>query len=94
MKEPARVEKKEKETNHFDDFDFGVDTKIVERSLEIFFHLNRVVLELSDGEEAHLAVAPRAVLPQQEWQQHQQPAVVNDPPHVYKAGYLNDAQGN
>ena len=81
--------------DHFDDFHFGLDAQIVEGLLEILLHLDRVVLELGDGEEAHLAVAPRAVLTQQERQQHQQPAVVHDPPDVDKARDLrrNDKRG-
>lgn len=55
---------------------------MVQEHLQILLYLDGVVLHLGDGEDAHLAVLPRAVLLQQERQQHQQPAVVHDPPDV------------
>jgi hypothetical protein len=80
--------KKQSEVYHFHNFYFGVNTQIVERNFEILLHLNGIIFELSDSKETHLAMSPSAVLPQQEWQQHQQASVVNDPPDIDKSADL------
>ena len=55
---------------------------MVKECLEIFLHLDRVVVDLRHAEDPELAILPGPVLLQQEWQQHEEAAVVNDPPNV------------
>lgn len=45
-------------TNHFHNVNFSIDTQVVQECLEILLHLYAVVLKLSYGEDAHLAVLP------------------------------------
>jgi hypothetical protein len=61
---------------------------VVEEDLEVLLHLDRVVLKLRHGEDSQLAVLPGTVLAQQEGQQHQQTAVMHNPPHVNEAADL------
>ncbi len=61
---------------------------MVEEGVEVLLHLDGVVLRLRDAEDAHLAVLPGAVLLQQEGQQHEEAAVVDDPPDVDVAADL------
>ena len=55
---------------------------MVEERLEVLLHLDGVVLGLCDAEDPHLAVLPRPVLLEQEGQEHEEAAVVDDPPDV------------
>jgi hypothetical protein len=55
---------------------------MVKESEEILAHLDRVVLGLGHTEYPQLAVLPRPMLLQQERQQHEQSAVVHDPPDI------------
>ena len=55
---------------------------MVEEGLEVLLHLYRVVLGLRDAEDPHLAVLPGPVLHEEEGQQHEEAAVVHDPPDV------------
>ena len=55
---------------------------MVEEGLEVLLHLNGVVLGLRDAEDPHLTVLPRPVLHEQEGQQHEEAAIVNNPPDV------------
>ena len=80
--------KQSEEMYHFHNFYFGVNAQIVERNFEILFHLNGIILELSDSKETHLAMSPSAVLAQKERQQHQQASVVNYPPDIDKSADL------
>lgn len=65
---------------------------MVQECLQIFLHLNRVVLDLSNSEDPQLAVAPSAVLLQQERQQHEQAAVMDNPPDVDVATNLLESR--
>ena len=56
--------------------------QVVKESLEIFFHLNRVIFGLSHTEYPEFAIFPCAMLFQQKWQQHQKAPVMNNPPDV------------
>lgn len=73
---------------HLDDFDFGLDTQMVQEHFQVLLHLNRVVLHLGDGKNAHFAVLPCAMLLEQERQKHQQTTIVDDPPDVDVAADL------
>lgn len=75
-------------TYHFNNFHLSLDSQVIQEHLQVFFDLNRVVLHLGDGEDTHLAVLPRAMLFQQERQQHQQATIVDDPPDVNVSGDL------
>ena len=55
---------------------------MVEERLEVLLHLDGVVLRLRDAEDPHLAVLPGPVLHEEEGQQHEEAAVVHDPPDV------------
>ena len=55
---------------------------MVEESFQVLLHLDRVVFRLGDAENPHFAIFPSAMLLQEERQQHEQPAVVHDPPDV------------
>lgn len=61
---------------------------MVQEHLQVLLDLDRVVLHLGHGKDAHLAVLPGAVLLEQERQQHQQATVVHDPPDVDVTGDL------
>ena len=56
--------------------------EVVEEGLEVLLHLNGVVLRLCDAEDPHLAVLPGAVLHEEEGEQHEEAAVVHDPPDI------------
>ena len=56
--------------------------EVVEESFEVLLHLDRVVLWLCDAEDPHFAVLPGAVLHEEEGEQHEEAAVVHDPPDV------------
>lgn len=45
-------------THHFHNINFSINTQVVQECLEILLHLYAVVLKLSNGEDAHLAVLP------------------------------------
>lgn len=77
-------------TYHFNNFNLSLKSQLVQEHLQVFLHLNGVVFHLGDGEDAHLAVLPGAVLLQQEWKEHQHAAVVHDPPDVDVAGNLEN----
>ena len=62
--------------------------EVVEEGLEVLLHLNGVVLRLCDAEDPHLAVLPGAVLHEEEGEQHEEAAVVHDPPDVDVALHL------
>lgn len=62
--------RKRENTHHFNDFNFGFDAQMIEEHFKVFLHLNGIVFHLGDGEDAHFAIFPRAMLFQQEWQQH------------------------
>lgn len=55
---------------------------MVQENFQILLNLNRVVLQLCDRENSHLAIFPCSVLFEQERQEHEQTAIMNDPPHV------------
>ena len=61
--------------------DFG-SPELVQESLQILLHLDGVVVDLGHAEDPQLAILPGAVLLQQEREEHQQAAVVHDPPDV------------
>lgn len=67
---------------HLDNLHLRFNSQMVQENLQILLNLNRIVFHLCDREYSHFAVLPCAVLLQQEWQQHQQAAVVNHPPDV------------
>lgn len=67
---------------HFNDLDLRLDPQVVQELLQILLHLYRIVLHLRDCEDPHFAVLPSAMLLQQERQQHQETAIVHDPPNV------------
>lgn len=75
-------------TYHFNDFHFGSNTQMVEERFQVLLHLNGIVFHLSNGKDSQFAVLPGAMLFQEEWQQHQQPTVVNNPPDVDVAADL------
>lgn len=75
-------------SHHFYNFHFCLDTKMVQEHLQVLLHLDGVVFQLRHGEDSHLAVLPGPVLLQQEREQHQQAAVVDDPPHVDVSHHL------
>lgn len=59
----GKWEQQQKEiTYHFNHFHFGFDTQMIQKRFQIFFHLDRVVFDLGDGEYAELAIFPGAVL--------------------------------
>ena len=62
--------------------------EVVEEGLEVLLHLDGVVLRLRDAEDPHLAVLPGAVLHEEEGEQHEEAAVVHDPPDVDVALHL------
>ena len=66
----------------------GSVPEVVEEGLEVLLHLNGVVLWLCDAEDPHLAVLPGAVLHEEEGEQHEEAAVVHDPPYVDVALHL------
>jgi len=70
---------------HFDHFDFRRYPELVQERLEIFFHLNGIVVGLRNREYSQLAVFPGAVLFQQERYEHQDSSVVHDPPNIDRA---------
>ncbi len=55
---------------------------MVHERLDILLHLDGVVLGLRHAEYPQVAALPSAVLLHEEWQQHEQAAVVHDPPDV------------
>lgn len=61
---------------------------MVEENFQILLNLNRVVFELCDREDSHLAVLPCSVLLEQEGQKHEQATIVHHPPHVNVAANL------
>ena len=61
---------------------------MVEESVEILFHLNGVILGLRNAKYPEFAILPCAVLLQQEGQQHQEAAIVHNPPNVNVAADL------
>lgn len=67
---------------HFDHFDFRRYSELVQECLEIFFHLNGIVVGLCNREYSQLAIFPGAVLFQQERYEHQNSTVVYDPPNI------------
>ena len=67
---------------HFDNLHLGLNSQLVEEALQVTAHLQAVVLHLRDCEYAELAAAPNLMLTQQEGNQHQQAAIVDDPPDV------------
>jgi hypothetical protein len=81
-------------THHLNDLHFCLNSQVVEEDLEVLLHLDRVVLELRHGEDSQLAVLPGTVLAQQEGQQHQQTAVMHNPPHVNEAADLKRKKKN
>lgn len=60
----------------------SVVPEVVEKGFQIFLHLDGVVLGLSNAEDSELAVFPRSVLLEQEWQEHEKATVMNDPPDI------------
>ena len=55
---------------------------MVKECLEIFLHLDGVVVDLRHAEDPELAILPGPVLLQQEGQQHEEAAVMNNPPNI------------
>ena len=46
------------ETYHFDDFNFCIDSKMIEEQFQILFHLDAVVFKLRYSEDTGLAILP------------------------------------
>jgi len=57
--------------HHFHNLYFCFYPEVIEEHLEVFLHLDRIILHLCNCEDAHAAVLPSSVLLQQEWQQHE-----------------------
>ena len=55
---------------------------MIQEGLQVFLHLNGVVLGLGHGEDPHPTLLPGPVLLQEEGQQHQQTAIMHNPPDV------------
>lgn len=69
-------------THHFHNLHFRLNAQMVEEGLQVLLHLDWVVLHLRHSEDAQLAILPCAVLTEEEWQQHKETAVMDDPPDV------------
>ena len=59
--------------------------ELIKKLFQVFFHLYWVILHLSHSENPHPTFLPGSVLLQEEWKEHQQPPIVNNPPYIYVA---------
>ena len=59
--------------------------QLVKELLQIFLHLNGIILGLSHSKDPHPAFLPCPVLLQEEGEEHEKSSIVNNPPDVDKA---------
>lgn len=48
--------------HHFNHFNFGLNSQMIQERFQIFFHLYGIVLHLGDSEDAQFAISPCTML--------------------------------